>query len=330
MTSEFQFIEQLRRRFNNPGKRIITGIGDDAAVISQSSRKDMVISSDMLVEDIDFKLQWTDPRSLGHKALAVSLSDIAAMGAKPLWSTVSIGIPKVLWEADFLEEFYEGWALLAKKHNVDLVGGDISASPDKIVIDSVVGGEVRKNRAVKRSGASPGDLIYITGELGGAAAGLKILKEDLERRLERRIHSASLKDLLRRQLAPEPRCEIGRALGELRIPTSMIDISDGLSSDMKHLCDESGVGAKIYEEKLPVDKNLKAMNFPDELNLALNGGEDFELLFTVPPHLRKDLRNKLEKFQVTQIGEITENAGEIEFHGTEGMRLLRPGGFEHF
>jgi thiamine-monophosphate kinase len=323
MPSEFQFIEYLRGRFNKPDKRIVTGIGDDAAVISQSGRKDMVISSDMLVEDIDFRLEWTDPRSLGHKALAVSLSDIAAMGAKPVWSIVSLGIPKVIWEADFADRFYLGWEELAKRCGVKLVGGDISRTTDKIVIDSVVGGEVRKNLAVKRSGAMPGDLIYVTGELGGSAAGLKILRENMDR-------WDAEKYLIKRHLTPEPRCEAGRTLGELKIATAMIDISDGLSSDLRHLCRESGAGAKLYEDKIPVDKHLKALNFPDELDLVLNGGEDFELLFTVPRRLRKDLRNKLEKLGVTEIGEITENVGQIEFYGTNGMRLLQPGGFEHF
>lgn len=323
MTSEFEFIHSLRQKFGKPGRRIVTGIGDDAAVIAGSSRKDTVITTDLLVEDIDFKQDWSTPSQLGHKALAVSLSDIAAMGAKPLWSTISIGIPKAVWESDFLKEFYEGWGDLAKKHGVSLVGGDVSRTTDKIVIDSVVGGEVRRNRAIHRSGAKPGDLIYVTGELGGAAAGLKILKDGLDQ-------TATAKKLIKRQLEPIPRCEIGQLLGELRIPTAMIDISDGLSSDLKHICEESGVGATIFENQLPTDTNLKSMNFPDELDLVLNGGEDFELLFTVPRNLRQDFRNKLAKLPVTQIGEITENAGAVELHGKDGMTELNPGGFKHF
>ncbi len=326
MTSEFEFIEYLRRVSAKGGKRIITGIGDDAAVISQSSRKDMVVSSDMLVEDIDFKLEWTSARSLGHKALAVSLSDIASMGAKPLWSIVSIGIPQVLWEADFLKEFYEGWHQLAEKHRVKLAGGDISKTPDKVVIDSVVGGEVRKNRAVKRSGAGPGDLIYVTGELGGAAAGLRLLEKN-----SGGAEKANFaENLIRRQLAPDPRCDAGRILGEFKIATAMIDISDGLSSDLAHLCRESGVGALIDREKIPIDKNLKGLNFPDEFDLALNGGEDFELLFTVPRRLRRDLRSKLEKLPVTQIGEITDKTGRVELQDKHGVTLMQPEGFRHF
>jgi thiamine-monophosphate kinase len=323
MTSEFEFIEYLRRRSAKNGKRIVTGIGDDAAVVSPGGRKDMVVSADMMVEDIDFKLAWTTPQFLGHKALAVSLSDIAAMGAKPLWSIVSIGIPQVLWEADFLKEFYEGWYELAEKHQVKLVGGDISKTPDKVVIDSVVGGEAKKNRAVKRSGARPGDLLYVTGELGGAAAGLRLLGQTYQ-------NTVFTENLIKRQLAPQPQCETGRILGEFRIATSMIDISDGLSSDLAHLCRESNVGAIIYEDRISVDKNLRALNFPDELDLALNGGEDFELLFTVPRRLRRDLRNKLEKLSATHIGEITDEADEIELQGKDGLTQLKPAGFRHF
>jgi len=323
MTSEFEFIEYLRRRSAKNGKRIITGIGDDAAVISQSSRRDMVISTDMLAEDIDFKLEWATPAFLGHKVLAVSLSDIAAMGAKPLWSIISIGIPQVLWEADFLKEFYQGWYELAEEHQVKLVGGDISKTPDKVVIDSVVGGEVKKNRAVKRSGARPGDLLYVTGELGGAAAGLRLLKENSEK-------TDLSGNLIKRQLVPQPQCETGRILGEFKIASAMIDLSDGLSSDLTLLCRESGVGAIVEQEKLPVDKDLKALNFPDELDLVLNGGEDFELLFTVPRRLRSDLRNKLEKLAVTQIGEITNEADKVRLQSKSGEIELKPGGFRHF
>lgn len=323
MPSEFEFIDKLRRKFGKPDKRITLGIGDDAAIISGSSRKEMVVTADMLVEDVDFKLDWSSPRELGHKALAVSLSDIAAMGAKPVWSTVSIGLPKAIWESDFAQVFYESWSELAAKHNVKLVGGDISQTPDKVVIDSVVGGEIRRGRAIRRSGAKTGDLIYVTGSLGGAAGGLKILKDGLDR-------TGAANELIGRQRAPIPQCSVGALMSELRIPTAMIDISDGLSSDLMHICEESGVGARIYEENLPVDKNLSTFGFSDELDLVLNGGEDFELLFTVPKNLARDKQNKLAKLDVTLIGEITEDIGNIEFHGKSGVEFLEPRGFTHF
>jgi thiamine-monophosphate kinase len=322
MASEFEFLEELRRKFSRPDKRIVTGIGDDGAVIRPSARQELVVSSDMLVEDIDFKLDWTTPQQLGYKALAVSLSDIAAMGAKPVWSTISLGIPEALWQADFLKEFYQGWQDLAAKHNVALVGGDISKTPDKLVIDSVVGGTVRRGRAVTRAGAKPGDLVYVSGELGGAAAGLRLLQSGGKR-------TPAAGKLIARHLRPEPRCQIGATLGELKIASAMIDISDGLSSDLAHLCRESGVGARIFQEKLPVDRNLKTLDLDDELELVLNGGEDFELLFTIPRRLRKDLRNKLAKLPVAEIGEIIEG-DKIELVGPAGVSELKPGGFRHF
>ena len=170
MKTEFEFIETLRRKRNLPK------IGDDCAVLPKDSKTDLVITTDLLVEDIDFKLEWSKPESIGHKALAVSLSDVAAMGAKPVWSMISIGVPEAIWKTDFVDRFYDGYLRLASRFDVELVGGDVSRTPDKIVIDSIVAGEVKKGRAILRSGAKVGDSIYVTGSLGGAAAGLKLLE----------------------------------------------------------------------------------------------------------------------------------------------------------
>src|SRR5215207_11237740 len=166
MLSEFQFLENLRR------KHSLTKIGDDCAVLPKDERTDLVMTTDLLVEDIDFRLAWSKPEFIGHKALAVSLSDIAAMGAKPVWSMISIGIPEKIWKTDFIDAFYEGYLALAKENGIELIGGDVSKTPDKVVIDSIAAGEVQKNKAVLRSGARVGDLIFVSGELGGAAAGL--------------------------------------------------------------------------------------------------------------------------------------------------------------
>jgi thiamine-monophosphate kinase len=151
MKSEFDFIEKIRRRAQSAS--IGTGIGDDCAVIPKDSKTDLVITADLLIEDVDFRLEWTTPELIGHKALVVSLSDAAAMGAKPVWAMLSIGIPEKIWKTDFVDEFYEGWFRLAKKFGVGLIGGDVSRTPDKIVIDSIVAGEAKKGKAVLRSGA---------------------------------------------------------------------------------------------------------------------------------------------------------------------------------
>ncbi|HEY9285754.1 MAG TPA: AIR synthase related protein, partial [Pyrinomonadaceae bacterium] len=168
--SEFDFIARLRGR--TPAGRargLVRGIGDDAAVLRPGAKTDTVVTADLLVEDVDFRLTTSAPGALGHKALAVSLSDIAAMGARPRWALISVGLPPRVWDSPFLDEFYEGFFRLAGEHNVALVGGDVSRTPDRVVVDSIVVGEVARGRAVLRSGARAGDQIFVTGSLGGAA-----------------------------------------------------------------------------------------------------------------------------------------------------------------
>jgi thiamine-monophosphate kinase len=314
MQKEFEFLNNLRRKHN------LTAIGDDCAILSNPHLKQSIISTDLIIEDIDFKRSWMNPKSLGHKALAVSLSDIAAMGGKPTWSMLSIGIPTDIWETNFVDEFYDGYLRLAKKFNVQLVGGDISKSPDKIVIDSIIGGEVSRNKAVLRSTANIGDLIFVTGQLGGASAGLRLLEDgfrysDDEKRWRR--------NLILRQLSPWPQINDGEKLS--KIATSMIDISDGLSSDLWHICEASNVGARIFADKIPIDKNLRSLtkSLDEQLEFALNGGEDYELLFTVKP-------NKTKALSYACIGEITENKDSVEIVVNGEGKPLPHSGFQHF
>ena len=320
MQSEFDFIDKIRRK--NQFSAIKVGIGDDCAVIPKDSKTDTVITTDLLVEDIDFRLKWTTPEFLGHKALAVSLSDVAAMGAKPVWAMLSIGIPENLWKTNFIDKFYDGWFKLAEKYQVQLIGGDVSKTPDKLVIDSIVAGEVKKDKAILRSTAQPTDLIYVTGELGGAAAALELLENG-----ESYINSKQ-KNLLLRQLAPTPQTEIGQLLSKNDLATAMIDLSDGLSGDLAHLCRESRVGATIYANKIPVDKNLSA-GFGD-FSEILNGGEDFELLFTVNQKKISRLEKVLENHQISQIGFINENVEKIELINDKKSEILKPKSFRHF
>ena len=320
MLSEFQFLENLRNKYS------LTKIGDDCAVLPKNSQTDLVITTDLLVEDIDFRLDWSKPEFVGHKALAVSLSDVAAMGAKPVWSMVSIGVPEKIWKTDFVDEFYEGYLNLANKFGVELIGGDVSKTPDKIVIDSIAAGEVKKNKAVLRSGAKAGDLIFVTGEVGGATAALKLLEKG------ERFGNSVFNNLLLRQLAPNPQTEIGRIIGEKALATTMIDLSDGLSSDLTHICEASKVGAKIFVEKIPVESKILDFEFEteDEISFVLNGGEDFELLFTVRPKIIFQLQNELKNRQISHIGEITANAEIIELNSDKKSWILEPEGFRHF
>lgn len=330
--NEFDFIQKVKKQSPAIGNLISSvrvGIGDDCAVLSKNSKTDLVITTDLLVEDIDFRFDWTTPEFLGHKALAVSLSDVAAMGAKPVWSMLSIGMPAKIWKTDFAERFYDGYLRIAKTFNVELVGGDISRTPDKIVIDSIVAGEVKREKAVLRSGAKIGDLIFATGELGGAAGGLHLLENGFRYNSDEKIR---LKHLLLKQLQPHPRISDGVFLRENNLATSMIDLSDGLSSDLAHICRASRVGARIFVEKIPIDKklNLISKSFDEKINFALNGGEDFELLFTVNPEKYFSDENEFKKRNFFRVGEATANAEIIELISNKELTVLQPKGFRHF
>lgn len=324
---------------------MLSGIGDDAALIRQFDGYETVITADLLVEDVDFRRSSMPARLLGHKALAVSLSDIAAMGARPRWAMLSLGVPTPVWHSDFIDELYEGFFALADRYGVTLIGGDVSRAPEHILIDSIVLGETRSGRAVRRVGARPGDHIFVTGALGGAAAGLRLLergarrdeKAEREAQVEKaarvRPSSVAVERLLLRQLLPLPRVEWGDYLGHHALATSMIDLSDGLSSDLAHLCEESHVGARLEVARIPVDPDLASIcgrRALDPLMLALHGGEDFELLFTIRPHDLRWLQRNVNSVPATYIGDVTDERGRITL--IEGSRrwTLEPEGFQHF
>ncbi len=335
--NEFDFIRRLRAQTQEPGKpfELRFGIGDDAAVFKQFSGKDSVVTADLLVEDVDFHRDHTPSRLLGHKALAVSLSDIAAMGARPRWCLLSLGVPEDVWESEFVPEFFEGLLVLANRYDVHLIGGDLSRTDSKIVIDSIVVGECPTGRAILRSGAHAGDQLFVTGSLGGAAAALKLLEHvtQLKRNHPEAGEADSIERLTMRQLQPEARVGWGLVLGEEGLASSMIDISDGLSSDVRHLCDESRLGATIDSARLPINPDVVALcgrRALDPLMLALHGGEDFELLFTVAPENVSRLPNKVDGVPISSIGEITPGSDGIRL--AEGARVwdLEPGGWQHF
>ena len=333
--SEFDFIDALRQRAGASGQSLVAGIGDDAAVLRSTPGRETVITADLLVEDIDFRRTTTPPYLLGHKALAVSLSDIAAMGARPLWSMISIGVPEDVWQTDFVERLYDGLLNLANRYGVQLIGGDTSRTNERIVIDSIVSGECAAKMAVMRSGANAGDQIFVTGSLGAAAAGLRLIERGAHLAEQNLADedSQKLDHVLLRQLRPEPRVGWGIVLGEERLATSMIDLSDGLSSDLNHLCTASKVGALIDSALLPVDDHVTELcgrRALDPLQLALHGGEDFELLFTVKPADVARLPKRVDGVEIKRIGEVTDSAQGVRV--SEGARVweLKPGGWVHF
>jgi len=343
--NEFDFIKRIGKLAHARGAApgLVRGIGDDAAVLKSLAGSDVVVSTDLLVEDVDFRRNTTRPDLLGHKALAVSLSDLAAMGARPRWALLSLGIPNDVWDSEFVDNFYVGFFELAARYGVHLIGGDISRTPDRIIIDSIAIGECPAEREVFRDGAKAGDQIFVTGFLGDAAAGLRLIERGA------RLHAAAtekpagasvdeeehhpIDHLLLRQLRPEPRVGWGLLLGEQQLATAMIDLSDGLSSDLNHLCEESKVGALIDAASIPIDplvKDLSGRRALDPLMLALHGGEDFELLFTVSPESVAKLPKRVDGVSLTRIGEIKETGAGVQI--SEGSRRwkLEPGGWEHF
>jgi thiamine-monophosphate kinase len=343
--NEFDFIKRIRARAQERGESrgLVRGIGDDAAVLKSPAGTDFLVTTDLLIEEIDFHRDTTTPELLGHKALAVSLSDIAAMGARPRWALLSVGVPKNVWESGFVDRLYDGFFQLADRYGVKLIGGDVSRTPDKIVIDSMAVGECLLEREVFRAGAKAGDQVFVTGFLGDAAAGLRLIERGA------RLHSPSrdqdhsdeselknrrsIDDLLLCHLKPEPRVGWGLLLGQKQLASAMIDISDGLSSDLNHLCEESKVGALIDASCIPIDQlviELCGRRALDPLMLALHGGEDFELLFTVNPENLAKLPTRVDGVSVTRIGEITEASDGVRI--SEGPRTwnLEPGGWEHF
>ncbi|MDX6271724.1 MAG: thiamine-monophosphate kinase [Acidobacteriota bacterium] len=347
VNSEFDFISRIKRlaeaaRGVADTDGLVLGIGDDAAVLRGRGGLDSVVTADLLVEDVDFR-RTASPHDVGYKALAVSLSDIAAMGARPRWTLLSLGLPRDIHDSPYAAGLYEGFLSAAREFGVTLIGGDVSRMPERIVIDSIVIGEVRRGRAVLRAGARAGDHIYVTGALGGAAAGLKLLEHagSLRTPAARGRALSGLAELVRRQTRPAPRVACGALLGERRLASAMIDLSDGLSSDLAHLCERSGVGALMEAARIPLDPLLRrahAVNSnrltraltSDALDLALNGGEDFELLFTVRPRVAARLPRRLGGVRLTRIGEVREAREGVKISRGGRVEALPPSGFNHF
>ena len=346
MNGEFDFIERIRDRvriMSGESSDLVCGIGDDAAILTQETGRESLITVDLLVEDVDFKLEYAAPRQLGHKALAVSLSDIAAMGGTPRFSLLTLGIPPRLRPgpddgvtAHFWEDFFDGYFSLARRFNVTLIGGDISSSPAGMTIDSIVIGSCRSGMAVKRSGAMAGDAIYVTGELGASATGLRLLLGESDHGMINNPVPSSEKQsaALRAHLEPEPRVTFGRRIGDSGLVHSMIDISDGLVQDLGHICEQSHVGAILDRESIPISPLLSLIRADDDgrFRLAAGGGEDFELLFTAPPEAEEQLRELAgPNLSLTRIGTTTEpGVSPILLREDGKTRPLELRGYNHF
>ena len=284
---EFGLIERLTKELTTNNKETIKGAGDDAAVLQFCNDEEVLVSTDLLMEGVHFDLTYFPLKHLGYKAVVANISDIYAMNGTPKQITVSIALSRKFCIED-VEELYSGIRLACEQYGVDIVGGDTSSSLTGLAISITAIGTVPKGTVVKRNGAKETDLICVTGNLGAAYMGLQLLEREKIATAGKDIQPdfQGKEYILERQLKPEARREVIEKLREEGVkPTSMIDVSDGLSSELMHICHQSGAGCRIYEERIPIDYQTAIM--AEELNLnvitcALNGGEDFELLFTVP------------------------------------------------
>ncbi len=336
---EFGLIRRIRKLSSGAASAAVIGIGDDAAALAVSPGHTLLVTTDLLLEDVHFDLSYTDFYSLGWKSAAVNLSDIAAMGGRPRFCLTALGIPRAI-AADDILVFYRGFRDLLRLHKTELIGGDTCSSRDRLFISVTAIGEARLSRIITRSGACAGDRIFVTGTLGDSAAGLEILQmqalSDSVRRQgnkKKAVRTAAAR-LIERHLRPRPRINEGRMIADAGCASAMIDVSDGLSSDLYHICSESGVGADVIADSIPISKSLKSTcesrtgGAGTGLKHALNGGEDYELLFTVPPARVPKLRSL--KLALTEIGTITERRtmSLLDEHGRR--TTLQPKGYDHF
>ena len=332
---ELALLAQIRRRAaQTSGNGLRLGIGDDCALLRLRPGEKLAVTTDLSIAGRHFRLDWHPPESVGHRALARGLSDLAAMGAHPIAAFLSLGLPRELTETAghrsiWLQRFLDGLFALAAAYKTPLAGGDLSESPIALA-DIVLVGALPRGKALLRSGARPGHLLYVTGALGGAAAALARLAE-LTRPLgqiktypQPPYFSKKLAAQLAPHLYPQPRIAQGLWLQRHGLASAAIDLSDGLSTDLAHLCQESGVAAKVEAAALPIHPSAT-------LAQALNGGEDYELLFTAPPAAR--VPRKIAGVPITPIGRITKlRSGQpaVTLLTPQGTQSLEPRGWEHF
>jgi len=305
-------IDRIRRTARG-NRSVGTGIGDDCAVLRLPRSHEALVTTDFSLEDVHFRREWHPSDSVGHRCLARGLSDIAAMGGVPRAAFLSLALPPDLPQK-WVDQFVAGLLKLAKRYSVPLAGGDTAQSPAGILADIVVLGSAPAGKAILRSGAKPGDLLYVTGALGSSSSALNRLRDG--EKLKPKSHP--------KHFYPEPRIAIGQFLREKKLASAMIDISDGLSTDLAHICDESKVGAVVYGNSLPMANGLG----DGGLQLALHGGEEYELLFTAKPGRR--IPKEIGGVPITRIGEMVRER-QMKLAQPDGTAMiLRSAGWQHF
>lgn len=328
---EFGLIDRIQRVLPEcHHSDLIVGIGDDAAVIRLNDHRALLVTCDIQVEDQHFRMKNISPYQLGRRAMAVNLSDIAAMGGQPAFALVSLGFPGSLPLNDF-EELFKGMSDQLSEYSAIIIGGNLSNIESKMVIDVMLMGEVSPSRVLTRSGAKPGNRIFVTGSLGASGAGFNIL-EKFGPNYPDEFHA-----IVQKHLQPVPRIAIGQQIAQSGFATAMIDISDGLASDLYHICTMSGVGAEIYRNRIPLPEQMKkieSLTRTSALDLALHSGEDYELLFTVgydTPDSLIDTIAKNSNVSITEIGRILPKQSGYFLSDTKNRYVpLQPAGWDHF
>ena len=325
---EFGFTDRIAARGLSRSEGVICGIGDDCAVLEGPGEQVLLVTSDLMVEGVHFVREGISPDDLGYKLLAVSLSDIAAMGGEPRDATVSLAVSEKE-DVLFVEAIYEGLRSLAARHAVNIVGGDTTKSPGPMVLDLTLLGRSGRDRVCLRSGARPGDLVFVSGTLGDSAAGLDLV-------LGGQADSGDSDGtyLVGRHRRPEPRLDLGRRLAGTGAVTAMIDVSDGIGSDLRHICERSGVSAVVDRARIPISAALRsyaASADVDPVELALTGGEDYELLFTARPDAAELVESLRGSVPVTQIGVVEAGQAELFELNASGVRTSSQSrGHDHF
>ncbi len=309
----------------------MVGIGDDAAIVHPGKNQEIILTTDLSIEGVHFLRRLHPPQAVGHRALARGLSDVAAMGGKARFALLSVAISRRT-SRRWVEEFYAGAEALASRTGVAIIGGDTALVPSLGFVDAVVAGDVPRGKALLRSGARPGDRIFVSGRLGLSAFGLRELKAGRSP-----IIAGPGSEPLRAHLYPEPRLRLGWFLRKKRLASAAMDLSDGLSTDLPRLCKASGVGATLWSERIPrpvLPSGARGSRSPEGLDealaLALNGGEDYELLFTVPRRKVGRMPKRFHGLPITCIGEVRRGAA-VFLMTPDGTKFpLQPGGYEHF
>jgi thiamine-monophosphate kinase len=325
---EHALLARLLARLPRPGAQILVGPGDAAAIVEPGPRTRLVLTTDALVEDVHFSSAWSSPADVGHKALAVNLSDLAAMGAAPRWALVSLAFPPT-YLVDAAEALMSGLAGLAAAHGVSIAGGNLTRSPGPLVVDVTAGGEVSPRKWLTRGGAKPGDELWLSGAVGGARAGLEMLADEAGRE---DVPEPSV--CVARHRRPEPRVRLGVAIARSAAARAAMDLSDGLADAVRQLATASGCGARVDADTIPLEAGARAWWMERGLDVvmaAVTGGEDYELLFAVPPRWRGRLGHVVRRVTsppLTRIGVLTR--GETLTLVRNGRDEPWPDGFQHF